>query len=249
MATFNTQSITRKFARFSSWKKLVQSIALLKGFFKQKQWMCKELKTNDLKEAKVLILKMAQSESYPIKMKEKSLIKLNPKIDDEGIVRVGGRASASTLSYQQKYPTIVPKNSYLAYLLTAHFHERISHLGRRSTLAAIMDAGIWMVNGTGVVKRVLNQCVGCAKKRKAPEKQLMGELCKEMMEATPPFTNIGIDTFRPYCVKDKRIELKRWSLLITCLYSRAVHIVFLDYMSADTLIQALRCFIALRGPV
>ncbi|XP_067930805.1 uncharacterized protein [Watersipora subatra] len=244
MATFNTPSITRKFTRFSSWKKLVHSIALLKSFVKQKQWMYKELKTNDLKEAEALILKMAQAESYPMKEKEKSLIKLNPKIDDEGIVRVGGRASASTLSYQQKYPIIIPKNSHLAYLLTVHYHKQISHLGRRSTLAAIRDAGIWMVNGSGVVKRVLNQCVGCARLRKAPETQLMGELPKEKMEATPPFTNIGIDTFGPYYVKDKRTELKRWGLQITCLYSRAVHIEVLDDMSADTLIQALRCFMA-----
>ncbi|XP_067932830.1 uncharacterized protein [Watersipora subatra] len=249
MATFNTPSITRKFTRFSSWKKLVHSIALLKSFVKQKQWMYKELKTNDLKEAEALILKMAQAESYPMKEKEKSLIKLNPKIDDEGIVRVGGRASASTLSYQQKYPIIIPKNSHLAYLLTVRYHKQISHLGKRSTLAAIRDAGIWMVNGSGVVKRVLNQCVGCARLRKAPETQLMGELLKERMEATPPFTNIGIDTFGPYYVKDKRTELKRWGLLITCLYSRAVHIKVLDDMSADTLIQALRYFMALRGPV
>ncbi|XP_067932907.1 uncharacterized protein [Watersipora subatra] len=106
-----------------------------------------------------------------------------------------------------------------------------------------------MVNGSGVVKRVLNQCVGCARLRKAPETQLMGELPKERMEATPTFTNIGIDTFGPYYVKDKRTALKRWRLLITCLYSRAVHIEVLDDMSADTLIQALRCFMALRGPV
>ncbi|XP_067943414.1 uncharacterized protein [Watersipora subatra] len=210
--------------------------------------MYKELKTDDLKEAEALILKMTQAESYPMKEK-KSLIKLDPKIDDESIARVGGRASASTLSYQQKYPIIIPKNSHLAYLLTVHYHKQISHLGRRSTLAATRDAGIWMVNGSGVVKCVLNQCVGCARLRKALETQFMGKLPKERMEGTPPFTNIGIDTFGPYYVKDKRTELKRWGLLITCLYSRAVHIEVLDDMSADTLIQALRCFLALRRPV
>ena len=55
--------------------------------------------------------------------------------------------------------------------------------------------------------------------------------------------------FGPYYVKDRRTELKRWGFMITCLYSRAVHIELLEDMSTDTFIQALRCFMAVRRPV
>lgn len=48
---------------------------------------------------------------------------------------------------------------------------------------------------------------------------------------------------------DRRTELKRWGLLLTCFYTRAIHIEILEDMSTDSLIQALHCFMALRGPV
>ncbi|XP_067942923.1 uncharacterized protein [Watersipora subatra] len=176
MVTFNTQSI-KKFTLFSSLKKLVHRIAFLKSFIKQKQRGRKELNTNDLNKTEVLVLKMAQAESYPMEWKEKSLIKLNSKIDDEGIVYVDGRTSASTLSYSQKHHIII-KNSYLAYLLAMHYHKQISHLGKRITVAAIRDAEIWIINGTGVVKQVLNH-VSCARLRKAPDTKLMRELPKK----------------------------------------------------------------------
>ena len=69
------------------------------------------------------------------------------------------------------------------------------------------------------------------------------------MEPSPPFTHIGVDCFGPYAVKERRSELKRWGLLITCMYSRAVHIEILESMTTDAFINALRCFICIRGPV
>ncbi|XP_067943166.1 uncharacterized protein [Watersipora subatra] len=216
---------------------------------KQRKLKLKELSTSDLEETEEFIIAAVQTAHYPLK-EEASLRKLNPKIDNMGIVRVGGRASASaTLTYQQKHPIIIPKCSYLAYLLTKHYHEKISHLGCRSTLAAIRDAGIWIVNGPGQVKSLLTNCVSCARLRKQPETQLMGELPKERLEPTPQFTNIAIDVFGPYYVKERRTELKRWGLLITCLYSRAIHVEILEDMSSDSIIPALRCFMPLRGPV
>ena len=60
---------------------------------------------------------------------------------------------------------------------------------------------------------------------------------------------MGIDCFGPYTVKERRTELKRWGVIYTCTYSRAVHVELLDSMSADAFINALRCFVCIRGPV
>ena len=49
-------------------------------------------------------------------------------------------------------------------------------------------------------------------------------------------------------VKNGRKETKRYGLLLTCLCSRAVHVEMLDDLSADALINGLRCFMAIRGP-
>lgn len=62
-------------------------------------------------------------------------------------------------------------------------------------------------------------------------------------------TNRGLDVFGPFHIKERRTELKKWGLMATCMYSRAVHIEVLEDMSTDNMIQALRCVIAICGPI
>ena len=65
----------------------------------------------------------------------------------------------------------------------------------------------------------------------------------------PPFTYCGVDCFGPFYTREGRKEYKRYGLLFTCMASRAVHIEILEDMTTDAFINALRCFIALRGAV
>ena len=77
----------------------------------------------------------------------------------------------------------------------------------------------------------------------------MSELPKERVEVSPPFTYTGMDCFGPFIIKRGRKEHKRYGLLLTCLSSRAVNIEMLEDLSTDSFINALRCFISLRGAV
>ncbi|XP_067950007.1 uncharacterized protein [Watersipora subatra] len=96
---------------------------------------------------------------------------------------------------------------------------------------------------------MINQCVTCRRLRGRPIEQFLADLPQERVDPTPPFSHIGMDCFDPFHIKDKRTELKKYGLILTCLYSRAIHIETLDDLSADALINALRCFICIRGPV
>lgn len=58
-----------------------------------------------------------------------------------------------------------------------------------------------------------------------------------------------LDCFGPYLVKDRRTELKRYDLMVTCLASRAVHIELLDDMTTSAFINAIRNVVAIRGPI
>ena len=77
----------------------------------------------------------------------------------------------------------------------------------------------------------------------------MAELPKERVEVSPPFSYTGMDCFGPFLIKKGRKEYKRYGLILTSLSSRAVHIEMLEDLSTDTFINALRCFISLRGAV
>jgi hypothetical protein len=100
-----------------------------------------------------------------------------------------------------------------------------------------------------MIAEVIRNCVTCRKIRRPPESQRMAVLPRECMECTPPFTNVGMDVFGPFMIKKGRSEIKCYGLMVTCLYSRAVHIEMLDDLSTDKFIVALRCVLALRGPI
>ena len=77
----------------------------------------------------------------------------------------------------------------------------------------------------------------------------MASLPDDRIESAPPFTYCGVDYFGPWYIHEGRKELKRWGVIFTCLCCRAVHIETAVSMTTDSFVNALRRFIALRGPV
>lgn len=109
--------------------------------------------------------------------------------------------------------------------------------------------GIWILGCGNMVSSHISRCVKCRRYRRTTETQQMANLPEERTEASPPFTYCELDCFGPFIVKEGRREIKRYGLLFTCLCSRAVHIETLDDLTTDAFMNALRTFIAIRGPV
>ena len=82
----------------------------------------------------------------------------------------------------------------------------------------------------------------------------MADLPLDRLIPGPPFSSVGLDVFGPWPVVTRKTrggsaQSKRWAVLFTCLTTRAVHIEVIEDMSSSCFINALRRFIALRGPV
>ena len=184
-----------------------------------------------------------------IVQKRNRLHKLDPFLDNNGILRVGGRLQNSSLCYGVQHPIILPKSGHLVELIIRFCHEKVNHQGRGFTINEVRSRGYWMIGCSRVVSTLIYKCVTCRKLRSRPQDQKMAELPKDRLESSPPFSYCGIDCFGPFAVKEGRREIKRYGLIITCMSSRAVHIETLDDMTTDCFIKALRCLIALRGSV
>ena len=178
-----------------------------------------------------------------------NLYKLDPFLDEKGVIRVGGRLKNSTVDFEIKHPILLPKNDHATTLLVSQYHQNENHQGYGMTHNAIRQAGYHVINGRGVVSSVISKCVPCLKKRGRFQEQKMSDLPAERVEPSPPFTYSGMDVFGPFHIKEGRKELKRWGLIFTCLASRAIHLETLNAMSAESFINALRRFIARRGKV
>ncbi|XP_028323875.1 uncharacterized protein LOC114476497 isoform X2 [Gouania willdenowi] len=99
------------------------------------------------------------------------------------------------------------------------------------------------------VASFIRQCVTCRRLRKLPEGQRMSDLPLQRLEPSPPFTHCGMDCFGPFLTTEGRKQHKRYGLLFTCFCSRAIHIELLEDLSTDAFINALRCFISIRGAI
>lgn len=95
--------------------------------------------------------------------KKSPLAKLNPLIDKDDLLRVGGRLKLADLSSREKNPIILPSKHHVSTLLIRHYHEGVEHQGRTFTEGAIRAAGIWLIGGKRCISSILHGCVTCRK--------------------------------------------------------------------------------------
>ncbi|XP_030611515.1 uncharacterized protein LOC115798709 isoform X1 [Archocentrus centrarchus] len=257
------RSLLDRLERFSDWTRAVRAVATLKRRVKGQKLRSNEPTTlEERKEAEVFLIRLVQAMHFPkntmsrkqngqIKATDKTnkLHKLNPFLDEQGVLRVGGRLTHSSLHPHVKHPAILPKENHLSTLLIKHYHERVQHQGRGMTVNELRANGVWILGCSKAVSSHIYNCTRCRKYRRSTEEQRMADLPQERAELTPPFTYCGMDCFGPIYIKEGRKELKRYGLLLTCMCSRAIHIEMLNDLTTDALINALRSFIALRGSV
>ncbi|XP_057705305.1 uncharacterized protein LOC130923571 [Corythoichthys intestinalis] len=266
-----------RFSKFSTWKSLTRALARLlhicRNFSvlpsKSNQchgWhYCKTgLTVAELNQAQNVVIRTVQQDVYVEEMKclqkqdelhkASSLKNLDPFLDENGLLRVGGRITNSNVNANEKNPIILPGHHHVAALLIKHYHEQTSHQGRLFTEGAVRAAGWWIVGGKRKVSTIIYHCTTCKRLRTPVSTQKMSDLPSDRLSTDPPFTNVGIDVFGPWFVSSKRtrshsIQSKRWAVIFACLSVRAVHIEVIESLDTSSLINALRRFLAIRGPV
>ncbi|XP_069109978.1 uncharacterized protein [Argopecten irradians] len=253
---------SERFEKFSSWKRLLLSISLIKHLaesFKSNHGKCIGWHKCDIyrsvencASAEAFIIRELQREFYGDTRKCPK--ELSPYLDENGMIRVGGRLQNSDLPRHEVNPILVPGQHYVAMLLTRHFHNAVQHQGRHLTEGAIRAAGFWITGVKRLVSFVIHHCVKCRKLRGKHSQQKMADLPVDRVTPSPPFTFVGVDVFGPWTIVTRRTRggsasSKRWAVLFTCLSSRAVHIELLEEMSSSSFINSVRRFYAIRGKV
>ena len=183
------------------------------------------------------------------KCKNSRFMKLDPFIDSDDILRVGGRLRRSEMPYELKHPVVLPKKHNVTELLIRYAHRKTAHQGRGITTNYIRSMGFWVLGCSAAVSRYIHKCVVCRKARGSLGKQKMADLPPDRMEDSPPFTYTGVDYFGPFYVKEGRKETKRYGAIFTCLASRGIHLEVATSLSTDSFLNVLRRFISLRGPM
>lgn len=173
--------------------------------------------------------------------KASPLYKLNPIIDDEGVMRLGGRIDyAECVPTATKRPIILPKGHAISRLIVRHFHELHYHHNFEATICSIRYK-FWIPSVRRLLRSVKVDCQFCKNISAIPETPLMGQLPVDRL--TPfvrPFSYTGVDYFGPVFVAIGRRQEKRWVAIFTCLTTRAIHLELSRDLSADATIIVLK---------
>lgn len=220
------------------------------------------LTCQELSKAITTIIKLTQAQAFARELidlqrqhsvsKSSKLISLNPFIDREGIIRVGGRLRNAEINYNQKFPIILPHKHHITNLIITYEHVKQLHAGPQTTLAALKQR-YWPVAGRGVVRQIIYKCVKCFRAKPRSVEQLMGDLPRHRVEPSRAFIHSGIDYGGPIYIKEghgrSQKTIKTYIALFICFATKAIHIELVCDLTSEAFMNALKRFMSRRGKV
>ena len=208
------------------------------------QWLLREAqKRSFLKEITLLRKKKLVGRDSRLKT-------LNPCIDKHGLLRLGGRLSNSSRPTTISQPIITDAKDVLMENYHNYLHELLCHCGP-TLLLAYSGSKLHIIGARRLSRRVCSKCVTCRRCKPRTQKQFMAELPAPRVNASPPFTNCGMDFAGPFTIKlgkvRKPVLVEAHICVFICLATRAVHLEVVSDTSTPAFEAALQRFISRRG--
>ncbi|XP_046739488.1 uncharacterized protein LOC124407421 [Diprion similis] len=124
--------------------------------------------------------------------KGSKLAPLSPYLDDDGVIRVGGRLSRANISETKKHPIILPDRHHVTKILLKREHQRLLHCGSEQLLHSIRQR-YWVLNGRRESQKVTRSWVECYRRNPKSLEVTMGDLPQERVRGSlKPFTNNAV---------------------------------------------------------
>ncbi|CAG7825062.1 unnamed protein product [Allacma fusca] len=214
----------------------------------------------ELRLALQALIKTVQENEYSEELKALSrkesissrskILSLCPILDQNGLLRVGGRLRKSHLPYDQKHPVLLPRSHVLTKLIVEEVHQYLLHGGPQLVLFTLQQR-YWIVRGKDLVRSVVRRCKPCVIQRAQIITQQMGDLPERRVTPSQPFCHVGVDYAGPVTLrnmKGRKSQLfKAYICIFVCFGTRAVHLELVSDLSSSAFIAALHRFTARRG--
>ena len=206
--------------------------------------LCKIVQNNEfIREIETL----KKGESVHCKSK---LLCLNPFLDNDGLIRVGGRLENSDFPYDKKHPVLLPAKHALTKLIFESTHKTLLHAGPQQLLYQVREQ-FWPLSGRKTAKLVVRECVKCFRFKAQAVQPIMGNLPASRMLSGFPFQVTGLDYAGPFQIRDRKGRgcklYKGYVCLFVCFATKCLHLELVSDLTTQTFLLALKRFIARRG--
>ena len=204
--------------RFSSWKRLTRTQAWVMRFIfnactsRDKRLLDDdhELTLEEINDTESHIVKTMQqvvfSEEYSALIrkdklpKHSKLLKLCPRLDDDGLLRADGRFKyAEFLPYNTRYPIILPRKSWVTKLIIKHHHELGGHsMGTNQTLSSL-SSKYWILAAREAIIEWERECGVCKRRKARNAVQIMAPLpLNRLKTSLRAFMKSAVDFAGPF---------------------------------------------------
>lgn len=218
------------------------------------------LTTNELRHALKVCIRLSQSMSFEHEIrllgqgkyvsKKSKIHTLNPILDDEKILRVGGRLVNAQIPFDMKSPVILMQTCNLARLIVLDAHLRTLH-GRNVLMLNLIHQRYWIIGAKHLVKKVIRLCKPCFSQQAKPTAPLMGNLPQCRVQPSRPFLSSGVDYAGPFTLKlySGRCTktCKAYISVFLCMVTKAIHLELVSSLSSAAFLAAFKRFTARRG--
>ncbi|XP_030758318.1 uncharacterized protein LOC115884017 [Sitophilus oryzae] len=217
------------------------------------------LTVDELQYATYTLIRLAQARYYLAEIRSleqgnisrgSKLKSLSPFIDNNRLLGVGGRLSCSELNFNEKRPIILLNKHKITRLIILNEHYKQLHQGPQALLATIR-LQYWPITGRRILRQVLSKCILCFRVRPKNFNVAMGNLPRERVVPSRPFTNCGIDFADPFEIKPNKLRgnkrIKVYLCAFVCFATKAVHLEIVSDLSTTSFLNCFKRFIGRRG--
>ncbi|XP_075147420.1 uncharacterized protein LOC142221551 [Haematobia irritans] len=254
--------------RFSSFNRAIQVICYIfrflhRGLTKYRSthvYRSIDLTSLEVNFVKIRLIILAQRASFPDEYKalldnndikrSSHILNLNPFLDKDGIIRANGRLACSSLTYNEKFPIVLPYSCQFSRLLI-HFTHVLSLHGGNQLIVRLIRSQFWIPKLKNLAKTIINKCKVCTIYKRKTKSQIMAALPPERTTISRPFHCTGIDFAGPFDVKSSSVRgcksSKSYACIFVCFETRAIHLEATSSLSTATFLAAFHRFISRRG--
>lgn len=245
--------------RVSSWKKLIRIVVYVLRFAR-KLPLTTEMQVSDLETAELKLMKDLQSKYFSDEMRNikkgnlpsPALRKLDPFIDNAGLLRVGGRLTNANIPYENRHPILLPRRDHLVDLIIDDCHRSNCHTGSHLVMSLLRQR-YWIISARNIIRQRIRKCNFCFKVAPTHPTPMMASLIPARVQEAKPFAHTGVDYAGPISITLTRRRgtrsQKAYIVLFSCLTTRSTHLEIASDLSTETFLDAFKRFLARRGPV
>lgn len=249
----------------SSYIKLLRIIAWCKRFVNNvknpSNRQTGNLSSSEIFQSLLCIVRVIQETAFEKEIKclkrEKDIdsrspiFNLCPFLDQDKILRVGGRLKNSNLCNLQKQPMLIPTNHPFTFNVINYFHVLYFHAGAEATLAHLRTK-FRIIAARNIVRRILFNCIKCKRIRSTPMQQVMADLPASRVTIDKVFNRTGLDFCGPFQIKtflnrSKSQVRKVFVCVFICFVKKAVHFEIVNDLTSAAFLAALKRFVSRRG--